>query len=265
MKPPLVIYHGGCRDGFCAAWVAHKSLPDAEFFAGYYGQAPPKETGREIYIVDFSYQREVMEEMARNNTLVVLDHHKTAEAALKDLPGMDTKVVFDMDRSGAGIAWDYFNVGPRPWIVNYIEDRDLWRKALPGSDAVNAYLSTVAFDFQQWDLAARHGAEHAAHLGMVVELKVVQYVAEVRKNARRIVFEGFDIPIVNAPQVDVSELGHALAVGETFAMVWWQRADGVFQYSLRSIGDFDVSELAKRHGGGGHKNAAGFQSATLIG
>jgi len=28
--------------------------------------------------------------------------------------------------------------------------------------------------------------------------------------------------------------------------------------SLRSQGDLDVSEIAKRHGGGGHKNAAAF-------
>ena len=44
---------------------------------------------------------------------------------------------------------------------------------------------------------------------------------------------------------------------------WW-RGHGVFNYSLRSKGDFDVSELAKRHGGGGHKNAAGFQSPALL-
>jgi nanoRNase/pAp phosphatase (c-di-AMP/oligoRNAs hydrolase) len=38
----------------------------------------------------------------------------------------------------------------------------------------------------------------------------------------------------------------------------------MFAYSLRSIGDFDVSELAKRYGGGGHKNSAGFTSHGLV-
>jgi nanoRNase/pAp phosphatase (c-di-AMP/oligoRNAs hydrolase) len=31
------------------------------------------------------------------------------------------------------------------------------------------------------------------------------------------------------------------------------------EFSLRSLGDFDVSEIAKEFGGGGHKNAAGFK------
>jgi nanoRNase/pAp phosphatase (c-di-AMP/oligoRNAs hydrolase) len=97
-----------------------------------------------------------------------------------------------------------------------------------------------------------------AKLGEVVEDKIRHYVTEVAKNARRVTFEGHNVPLVNAPQVDISELVGFLSAGETFAMGWWQRADGKFSYSLRSRGDFDVSELAKRHGGGGHRNAAGF-------
>ncbi|HXT50409.1 MAG TPA: DHHA1 domain-containing protein, partial [Thermoanaerobaculia bacterium] len=35
-------------------------------------------------------------------------------------------------------------------------------------------------------------------------------------------------------------------------------ADGRYKVSLRSSGDVDVEQVARRHGGGGHKNAAGF-------
>ena len=31
--------------------------------------------------------------------------------------------------------------------------------------------------------------------------------------------------------------------------------------SLRSVGDYDVSAIAKTFGGGGHRNAAGFEVA----
>jgi len=273
MGKPLVIYHGGCRDGFCAAWVAHGAMPDAEFFAGYHGQPPPDVKGRPVYVVDFSYPRPDMERLAKDaGSLTVLDHHKTAEAALSDLPG--AMVVFDMKRSGAGIAWDVLRGGERPWLVDYVEDRDLWRKSLQDSDVINSWIGTIPFTFDAWnaahtdmaqDLFETHDPLTTARVkGRAVLAKVNQYVTEVRKNARRTTFHGQDVPIVNAPQVDVSELGHALAQGELFAMAWWQRADGVFQYSLRSIGDFDVSDLAKLHGGGGHKNAAGFQSDVLL-
>ena len=277
---PLVIYHGGCRDGFCAAWVCHRALREynPEFFEGYYGREPPVDLARnrDVVLVDFSYPLDQMRALAEAcATLLVLDHHKTAEAALRDFRAVNARVVFDMDRSGAGLAWDnYFPGQVRPMPVAYTEDRDLWRFALPESRDVNAYLSTLPFEFEAWAAAETTAAQDcmegydawftAAKAGRSVAAKTSQYVREVLKNARSVTFEGHDVRIVNAPQVDISELLDALTIGSTFAMGWWQRADGVFQHSLRSRGDFDVSELAKRYGGGGHKNAAGFQSATLL-
>lgn len=268
MNRPLVIYHGGCRDGWCAAWVCRNALraQDPEFFEGFYGQPPPPVMDRDVILVDFSYPRDVMEAIALvTNTLLILDHHKTAEAALAGFSGPAVSVTFDMQRSGAGLAWDHYHPGqPRPWLVDYVEDRDLWRHALPDGPAVNAYIGVLPFDFEAWDNEHAIGSARAAAVqGRVVEMKVHQYIKEVRKNAERITFEGFEVPIVNAPQVDISELVGFMANGETFAMGWW-RGHGVFNYSLRSKGDFDVSELAKRYGGGGHKNAAGFQSEKLF-
>lgn len=264
---PLVIYHGGCRDGWCAAWVVHHRYPDGEFYAGYYGSPPPDCTGRDVIIVDFSYPLAVMEGIRDvASTLLVLDHHKTAAEALQRMTetGFGARVVFDMERSGAGLAWDEFFPGQvRPWLVDYVEDRDLWRHKLPGSRVLNAWIGTLPFTFEAWTKAEQE-RDGSIERGEAVEAKVMQYVTEVRKNARRWTFEGHDVPLVNAPQVDISELLSAMCEGETFAMGWWQRADGVFQYSLRSRGDFDVSALAKLHGGGGHKNAAGFQSAVLL-
>lgn len=270
---PLVLYHGGCRDGFAAAWVAHKVMPDAEFRAAYYGTPAPiaDAIDREVYVVDFSYPIAEMIALAgAASRLVVLDHHKTAQEAMAGFSAPNATVVFDMKRSGAGIASDWFldqsetQTSPRHWLVDYVEDRDLWRHALPHSEEINSYIGVLPFDFAVWDSASMNPAIDYLLQGQCVIAKVKQYVAEVKKNARRWTFEGHDVPLVNAPQVDISELLSAMCDGETFAMGYWQRADGVFQYSLRSRGDFDVSELAKRHGGGGHKNAAGFQSATLL-
>jgi len=275
VRPNLVLYHGGCRDGFAAAWVAHRAMPDAEFRAVSYGQPAPiaDALDRWVYVLDFCYPlAEMVALSGAAKQLFVLDHHKTAEAALRDFKAANAKVIFDMERSGAGITADWFLSGtetrhsPPPWPVAYVEDRDLWRFKLADSEVVNAYLSIVPFDFVAWDdLNAKHTPASVFTAGRAVEAKTANYVAEVRKNARRVTFEGHDVPIVNAPQVDISELVGAMCDGETFAMGWWQRSDGQFSYSLRSRGDFDVSALATKHGGGGHKNAAGFLSASLIG
>lgn len=262
---PLVLYHGACRDGFCAAWCMWRRMPGSEFVPVMYGQSPPDVADRDVVLLDFSYPRAVLATMADAcRSMVILDHHKTAAEDLLGFAHPRVRVTFDMERSGAGISWDTFFGTPRPWIVDYVEDRDLWRHKLPDGPAVNAYLSTLRYDFEHWYQASRMDLAEAAKLGQVVEDKIRHYVTEVSRNARRITFEGFNVPIVNAPQVDISELVGFLSSGEPFAIGWWQRSDGMFSYSLRSRGDLDVAELAKRHGGGGHKNAAGFQSAVLL-
>lgn len=281
-QKPLVITHGNCRDGFCSKWIAsmHFRRQDVsaactaqvEYFEGFYGQEPPDVAGRDVYIIDFSYPRETMIQIANTcRRLVVLDHHETARDALEDFPHFDGVAIhFDMKRSGAGMAWDHFIGSPRPWLVNYVEDRDLWRQALPDSELVSAYIRTLAFDFETWDNALRSvTAKMAAYAGEHIIAKTRQYVAEVRKNAFLVDFEGYRVPLVNAPQYDISELLVGM-MGEwpvdqlttfqpQFVMGWWQCYDKRFQYSLRSRGDFDVGALAKRYGGGGHRNAAGFQ------
>lgn len=263
MNLPLVIYHAACKDGFTAAWLAHKFYGGAvELYPAFHGTEPPDVTGRIVFIIDFSYKRPVIEALqAAALSLLVLDHHKTAEAELAGL----SYARFDMERSGAGMAWDYFfHDRPRPVFVDYVEDRDIWRNALPFSEEVSAYIGSTPYTLEDWNDLECLSAEELAQRGAMMLRKTEAYIAFVSKNARYLEFEDYIVPVVNAPQFDVSELGHALAKDNPFAVVWWQRADSKFQYSLRSIGDFDVSEIAKKHGGGGHKNAAGFEAATLI-
>jgi hypothetical protein len=111
MNKPLCIYHHGCIDGFAAAWAVRKHYGDGEvdFHPGIYGEAPPDVTGRVVILVDFSYKRPVLLQMcAQAACVLILDHHKSAAADLVDLPD-NAVTVFDMDRAGAMLAWDYFH------------------------------------------------------------------------------------------------------------------------------------------------------------
>jgi hypothetical protein len=54
-----------------------------------------------------------------------------------------------MNKSGATLAWAYFHPHePVPLFVAYVEDRDLWRKALPGSDDFFAVYSILPHEFE---------------------------------------------------------------------------------------------------------------------
>ena len=262
MHRPLVLHHGSCMDGFGAAWSIHDCFGDeAEYVPQLYGQGdPPDVTGRDVLIVDYSYPRAqmlAMNEAARS--LVCLDHHKTAEA---DLAGLDF-ALFDISRSGAGLTWDIVSdYHPRPALIDYVEDRDLWKFALPRSKEINAWIGCVEFTFAEWrqlERDMRLSLDTVAERGAAVLRKIDCYVRDMCKQHRRIPFAGYDdIPVVNAPYINTSELVGKLAEDAPFAVGWFQNNAGLYQYSLRSRGDFDVSELAKRFGGGGHRQAAGF-------
>ena len=69
----------------------------------------------------------------------------------------------------------------------------------------------------------------------------------------------YTVGIVNVPYLNTSEVGHALACRYDVGLGWFERNDGLLQFSLRSVGEVDVTEIAKVFGGGGHQHAAGFQ------
>lgn len=260
----IVLYHKGCKDGWASAWVASKALgPATDYYGVAYGDPHPDVdyTGCDVYIIDFSYDRETLEAIHKvARQLVVLDHHKTAQEALK---GLDY-AFFDMERSGAGMAWDYF-FGPaaRHWLVDYVEDRDLWRFKLRRSKEVNAYIQSLEYTFDAWNKASMRDWVWAAEAGEHVMSHVKQYIQQIvgANLQRRYFFGQPHVPLINAAHTDVSELLDELisATGEPFAVAWRMRSNGSISFSLRSRSDFDVSEWAKIYGGGGHKNAAGFE------
>lgn len=300
MNKTIVIYHGGCRDGFCAAWVVNKYFTykfeeycksgkdypgEITYHPGFYGQEPPDCKDKNIIIVDFAYSLETMQFIEKNcKTLIWLDHHKTAEsiAAYFEIEKYFSRVkfIFDNNRSGAGITWDYFFPNKsRPWLVDYIEDRDLWKKQLTDNEIVNAYIACLEFSFDVWDNVLECELYEIKERGLVALMKTEQYVREVCKNVYftnicnpksvdKDMFNGWiSIPTVNICQVDCSEvLAELLKLypDSPFSLYWFKRADGMYQYGLRSKDDFDVSAVAKLFGGGGHKNAAGFQLNYLL-
>jgi hypothetical protein len=301
-KKPLCIYHGNCADGFTAAWAVWKALGDnCEYVPGVYGNEPPDVTGRDVILVDFSYKLPVLEAMCKPRgafSMLILDHHKTAEADLKGL-GVDMSKwtgvvdwkryqdnlalddmenancngaivyqVFDMNRSGAGLTWDFFHPKEaRPPMVNYVEDRDLWKFDLVKSREIAALIFSYDYTFENWDRLDQQIADPAAFNvaiseGAAIERKHHKDVAElVRVTKRRMVIGGHEVWCANLPYTLTSDAGNLMAQGAPFAACYWDTPEGRV-FSLRSTADgLDVSEIAKQYGGGGHKNASGFRLA----
>lgn len=280
----LCIYHGHCDDGFAAAWVVRRALGnDVEFYPGVYQKEPPSHDGRDVIFVDFSYKRPVLDEMAsRAHSILILDHHKTAQEDLADYPvplgdGWQSYLgnvarddmsgwrrpyaLFDMTRSGAAMAWDYFIGGGRPDFIEYVQDRDLWRKELPGGDEFTIALRSYPQDFATWDGLVTGGAAALIAEGKSIQRYYRLRVEELKRSAYGAILGEHSCWISNAPYFAASEVAGELAErGLDFGACYFEAEKGRFQYSLRSRGDFDVSAIARTFGGGGHKNAAGFTS-----
>ncbi len=258
----ICIYHGNCADGFGAAWVVKKALGDSvSFHHGVYQNGPPDVTDQDVLLVDFSYKRPVLLEMAEKaKSILILDHHKTAAADLVDLPS-NVRTVFDMERSGARITWDnFFPNDPPPPLLLHIEDRDLWRFKLPWTREIQANVFSYPYDFDVWERLMKEPIEALAKEGYAIERKHFKDIAELLGVCtRRMVIGGYNVPIANLPYTLTSDAGHSLLKGEPFAGCYWDTPQGRV-FSLRSTDEgVDVSEIAKQYGGGGHRNASGFR------
>ncbi|HMZ57121.1 MAG TPA: phosphohydrolase [Accumulibacter sp.] len=256
----VCIYHGNCADGFGAAWVVRKAIGEIEFHPGTYGQPPPDVTGKDVVMVDFSYKRAVLLEMAaKANSILLLDHHKTAAEELFDLPE-NVMVNFDMSRSGAMLAWDYFFPGQEPPpLLLHIEDRDLWRFELPYTRQIQANVFSYPYDFVVWDRLMATPPESLVAEGLAIERKHFKDIEELlRVTTREMVIGGHIVPVANLPYTLVSDAAHELAKGRPFAGCYWDTPGGRV-FGLRSTDEgVDVSAVAKQYGGGGHRNSSGF-------
>lgn len=257
----LCIYHGNCADGFGAAWAVRQAIPEADFYPATYQAPPPDVTDKRVVMVDFSYKRPVLLDMAAQaESILILDHHKSAAEELVDLPA-NVVAVFDMERSGAMMAWQHFFPDvPAPRLIEHIQDRDLWRFALPGTREIQANVFSYPYDFGVWDRLMTSDVELLRGEGAAIERKHHKDIAElVTVTKRRMVIGGFDVPVANLPYTLSSDAGHLMAQDEPFAACYWDTPDGrVFSLRSSDAGQ-DVSAVAKTFGGGGHRNAAGFQ------
>lgn len=288
---PIIFYHASCADGFGAAYAAWKRFgDDAEYVAVKYGDIkttddlPVNVTDRDVYILDFSFPFDVMifitEEAAHTTWL---DHHKSAfEMWCATEPFTATSfyhghndyqtVTLDNTKSGAMLAYEHFHgTNHYPALFTYIDDYDRWQFRFDNTKPFNKALwSMTPWSFEQWDELAHRSTTELEPFVDMGRAFLRDHSARVSKHiehSRMCSIAGKPGLAINAPGYVSSDAGHELAVQSgTYGMTYTIDEHLMVKASLRSNGDYDVSALAKTLGGGGHKNAAGFECSlqTLI-
>ena len=219
---------------------------------------PPDVTGKNVAILDFSYDNATIKKMSQKaESLIVIDHHKSAMIELHDI----TNAHFDMGHSGAMLAWHFFHPGKEPpRFISYIEDRDLWKWELPYSKEFAVSFDMVPFEFEEYEKFEDDSVfDDTVKRGSYILAYTKNAVKKICEGATRRQYKGLDVLVVNS-QTWISEIGAKLSPSCDFVAIWYyEHEKRQTKVSLRSFHDaIDVSEIAKSLGGGGHKKAAGF-------
>jgi len=293
-KPNIVVYHWPCSDGITAAGVVYnyyKGDSSIEFVRGNYADkaeildAIESWRDKDVLLVDFSYPKDVLVKMSQSaKSVLILDHHVTAQAALEDfiiegdlddpkylnVKGIEAVIeehkivaLFDMNECGATMAWKFFNPNTDvPLYIQHIRDIDLGKKEMPDADHFLWASRAIPFDIKENADAIKSFSTESE----IDEFKDGgRFISEFVKTRIDVLKgEAHDAKFGNVPfrwgitdYALVSEYANSLLDDTVrFAVGVYFTKTGL-GLSLRSKPDFDVSELAKSFGGGGHKQAAG--------
>jgi nanoRNase/pAp phosphatase (c-di-AMP/oligoRNAs hydrolase) len=261
----VVCYHNACSDGMTAAFIAKLWHEKHGFEQPEFVPVNPKvtpdidPTGANIIMFDTCLDRKSLLEWKKKAVCFhVWDHHKSNQEEFRDLNDI---CYFDMNKSGASLAWEfYFEGEPEPWWVSYTQDRDLWTWKLPNSKEVNAFLISLELDFKSYEVLKTATLTGAEEIGRELLKSDETKISRAMKGQHFMMLDGHLAAVVNSPNFQ-SELGNKCAELAQLGIAWFvtvgDDGDWGAQVSLRSIGDFDVTKIAIKYGGGGHKNAAG--------
>lgn len=262
----VVFYHANCPDGFGGAYAAWKKFSDgAQYHPLSRSEEPPFDAakGAQVYFIDFSYDKEVMDGFVTvAKSVTVLDHHLGVKEVVESMPHF----VFDAERSGAGIAWDFFHPGAlRPQLLNHVEDDDLFRFAVPDTREIITYLEVQPFTFAAWDEISTTLDDASLKEKLLEKARVYREYFEILAHlavdhAKLVSFEGYEIYFASShPLKSLKSLvGNMLATKHgPFSLVVSAHPEG-YGVSIRGDGSVDVAKIAQKFGGNGHPSSAGF-------
>jgi len=302
MADKTVFYHHPCIDGALAAWSCYQSHGDKAKYVGL-DHADYATIERNIIdnvtpdtvacFVDFAPRKDILENILDKVSKVeVFDHHITAQ---KDIEGFQShpkcEIVFDMERSGAGIAYDEFIGGTRPLFVTYVENLDLYKPERFESEdqffTIASFISTIdvdrPFDEVRKDIDGYmrlDTIEAFENLGRAPRQIYLDSITEVLKDVDLIDLSFLkscpNAKFVAASHVNLHDMGHEfipMLVARSkderkVGLTWGQHDEKTMKLSLRCDGSIDLSlvaqEMAADYGlnGGGHKGAASVRFTT---
>jgi len=303
MKNIIILTHKDCIDGFAAAWVIYyyyylQESKNMKYSLKYIFVDPsnPEDAIYEFkeyadkfgcykaYSFDIGFNHIYFQKIYNIfSKIVILDHHISSYNDIKEnINPLPKNYIFDNNKSGATLAWEYFYPDQEcPKLLQYIEDRDLWKFNLPNSKIITEgiYSFLLIGNFNLWTEFIENEEKYlkkCEKLGRVlIDIKEKRNAILVDQG-KIIKINKLNVFIINTTE-NISDLGSYICnlVNDNggymvdYALIWrYSMLEEKFYVSLRSRSesDIDVSKLAKdfSNNGGGHKHAAGFSCSNIF-
>lgn len=292
-----VIYHRADFDGIFCREIAKKFLPDAELIGWHYGDALiPFPNEGVVYVLDLSPECfEGLPHRAVSN-LIWIDHHKSAiDKFPKDITGYRIDGV-----AACRLTWQWFYtynnarnpiappdftlaakeeyVGRKvsePLAVRLAGEYDIWDKRDPDADLFQHGLRSQDLSDDDWHSLLLSQRDTQAEFDLVKRLleqgEVIQYV-QTKQNADIITSYGFDLEFEGLKFLACNHArynSHLFTAGlkpehdACFGFKWTGKFWEISLYHAPGKEHHDLSLIAAKHGGGGHRGACGFRLDKL--
>lgn len=283
----LCVYHGGCMDGLAAANTLLKKYPDARLVACAAGNDPDFNScvyNTSVFFVDISPSIPFLQGLLdAGNTVTILDHHVSAFKAMSSVQEHPRfTYIYNEGECGCLITHNYlFPDTPVPWYMQYIDDNDRWVHKMEHTSEINSAL--------QSDYRSLAGISELETLSFDTLLEKGKFLKSVlEKNVADSMLTRIECEYTDPtdPQKRVLQCylytDFAYARSLTGSRLMDVRMESgclpdfvaFYRYDLRS-GKIFVSlrgratkvsccEIAARFGGGGHRDACGFEIGTEI-
>lgn len=283
MKNIVVIYHSADFDGEFSREIAKKHLGDRADYIGWnYGDPMPIiPRGTAIYMIDIS-----VEGLMHRPELIWIDHHKSAiEQYTWPINGYRIDGV-----AACRLAWQWFNhaccpelVFPNtglptkqdfvdrlvfePLAVRLAGEYDIWDKRDPRAELFQHGLKSRELTAEWWNDLLEPTISELAVAHLLRDGEVLQYARTqenksiITRSGFTVEFQGLKFLAVNAARYNslLFTAGlkpeHDGCLGFHWDGTKWR----VSLYGVPGKPDIDFSVIAKMYGGGGHKQACGFE------
>lgn len=269
-------YHSADLDGHCSGALIKRFYDLAELIPINYGDKFPWETIGEqemVFMVDFHLQPfEEMLRLSDRANLIWIDHHETAIQDYQ-MTGWSIEGVRETGKAACELVWEYLFSGEEmPDAVRLLGRYDVW------DHEYSEDVLPFQYGLRRYDTDPRRALALWTDLlcgDLVLIERIIQEGKSIlshenasnAKYASAFAFET-EFEGLNAIAMNRGQLG-SLAFESVFdpdkhdLMIGFVRRKGQWTVSLYSMDGINVGNIAKRYGGGGHANAAGFQCEKL--